>query len=287
MSDSAYIFDVDAGNFADIVVQNSQQVPVLVDFWAEWCGPCQSLMPLLAKLAEEFQGKFILAKVNSDQQQELAAQFGVRSLPTVMVFRHGEMVDQFMGALPESDIRKLLAKHIARESDAMLEKALEILAAGDVDTALQMMRDAAASDPENFTIHKTYARVLIETGNPDDAAAVLKALPADVRLEDDVKALEASLEFIDIASAHPDVKLLLANIEKDAADCESRYALAAHKLLHGDMDGAMEQLFEVMKRDRAFHDDAGHKGLLRVFELLGNQGELVSKYRKLMARVLF
>ena len=287
MSESTFIFDVDAGNFSDIVIQKSQQVPVLVDFWAEWCGPCQSLMPLLAKLAEEFQGKFILAKVNSDNNQELASQFGVRSLPTVMVFRHGEIVDQFMGALPEPEIRTLLAKHVARESDIMLEQALQTLAEGDIEGALQMMRDAATSDPDNFTIHKTYARVLIETGNPDDAAAVLKALPADVRMEEDVRALEASLEFIHVAQAHPDVKALQANIENDPADCESRYALAAHKLLHGDMDGAMEQLLEIMKRDRSFNDDAGHRGLLRVFELLGNEGELVSKYRKLMARVLF
>jgi len=287
MSDSPYVVDVDEASFAEAVIEKSKQIPVVVDFWAAWCGPCQALMPVLSKLAEEYDGKFILAKVNSDEQQPLAAQFGVRSLPTVKFFVNGDVVDEFMGALPESDIRGFIDKYVARESDSLLLKALDVLEQGDVETSLQMMRDAAAADPENYTIHKAYARVLIESGSPDDAKAVIEALPANIRLEDDVKALEASLEFIHIAQAHPDVQQLMNNIEADENDCESRYALSAHQLLHGNMQNALDQMLEIMKRDRSFNDDAGHKGLLRIFELLGNQGELVSHYRKQMARILF
>ncbi|HDK37520.1 MAG TPA: thioredoxin, partial [Thiolapillus brandeum] len=152
MDNSPYIVEITNDNYQTAVLEQSHKVPVLVDFWASWCQPCQMLMPVLANLAEQYQGKFILAKINTEEQQELAAQFGIRSIPTVKLFRNGDPVDEFAGALPESEIRKFLEKHISRESDAMVDQAEQLLLQGDLENALKLLQQAKQTDPENSNI---------------------------------------------------------------------------------------------------------------------------------------
>ena len=148
MAESPYIIDVTRENYAQ-VMKASFEVPVLIDFWASWCQPCQALMPVLAKLADEYQGKFVLGKLNTEEQQEIAAQFGIRSIPNVKLFRNGQPVDEFMGALPERAVREFLDRHIARESDVTVQEAREKLAAGDADAAIALLNQARAADPDN------------------------------------------------------------------------------------------------------------------------------------------
>ena len=140
MSESPFIIDLTLENFEQVVLRDSQQTPVLIDFWASWCQPCQILMPLLSKLAEEYQGKFILAKLNTEEQQEIAAQFGIRSIPTVKLFKDGAQVDEFAGALPENDIRTFLDKHIPRETNSVLAQAEHMMAMGNLQTHLNCSR---------------------------------------------------------------------------------------------------------------------------------------------------
>ncbi len=160
MSESPYIHNVDMQNFQNLVLEKSINKPVLVDFWADWCQPCQTIMPMLAKLAEEYAGKFELAKVNADQEQELAAHFGIKSLPTMKLFYQGKIVDERLGAVPESDIRAMLDKHIVSESDQFMQAAMMAYEQGQAEKALEMLNNALAKDPDNAELKVTIAQIV-------------------------------------------------------------------------------------------------------------------------------
>lgn len=285
MSDSPYIHDVTQETFADQVLQASKGVPVLVDFWADWCAPCHMLTPILSKLADEYQGQFIVCKVNSDEQQALAAQYGIRSLPTVKLFKNGQIVDEFMGVQPESAIRALLEQHIERESDKVRKVAAQALRAGDTPQALQLLQQAAAMDPGNARVKIDLARVLMLAGESERAEIILDDLKGDEREQPEVKALKAQLGFARIAAEEPDTAGLAQRVASEPENLTARYRLAAHRIVMGDFEGAMELLLEIMKRDRKFEHDAGRKGLLAVFDILGS-GELVNRYRSKMFNYL-
>ncbi|WP_126452842.1 tetratricopeptide repeat protein [Sulfuriflexus mobilis] len=286
MSD-AYIFDVEESNFQSIVVENSHKLPVLVDFWADWCQPCQSLIPILHKIAEDFAGQIILAKVNSDQQQALVQQYGVRSLPTVKLFVNGEVVDEFTGALPESDILARLDKYLQRESDAMMAAAVAEYEQGNIESAIAHMRQAAESDPNNTRVQVTYARVLLEHGQTDALTDFIENLSATMQALPDVVAIKAQLDIVGQLGEGVQVEDLLARIAANEKDSAAREQLSAVYVSRGDFAAALEQLLEIMKRDRAYNDDAGRKGLLRLFDMLGAENPLTAEYRRKMSSLLF
>jgi putative thioredoxin len=286
MSDSPYIIDVTQDNFAQVVLEGSREHPVLVDFWAAWCQPCQMLMPVLAKLAEEYGGRFVLAKVNSDEQQALASQFGVRSLPTVMIFRHGKPVDQFMGVQPESAIRALLDKHLPRASDAQRNAARDQLEAGDAEGALATLQAALNEDPDNQALKIDIARALMALGRADEAEEALKTLPMDLHQEEDVQRLEAQVQFARIAARGDELKALEAQVET-TEEPQTLHRVAAAKILSEDYETALSLLMKLMQKHRKYGDDAGHKGLLAAFELLGAQHPLVKEYRRKMVSLLY
>jgi putative thioredoxin len=272
--------------FAADVLDASNEVPVLVDFWAPWCGPCQNLMPVLEKLAQEYQGGFKLAKVNIDEQQQLAQQFGVRSVPTVKVVKDGQIVDEFMGAQPESSIRELLGKHVVRESDTLMTAALEKYDSGD-KSAIQEMINIINNDPANNNIRLQYVNVLLNEEQHDDARMILQSLPEDIREKPEVKSLLSRLEVMTMASEFGDLDTLIKTVEQEPNNCEARHNLSTVYIANGNFEAALEQLLEIMKRDRSFNEDAGRRDMLRVFEMLGNSGPLVSSYRKKMASLLY
>lgn len=286
MSHSPYIVEATQDNFDQLVLEHSRQVPVVVDFWADWCAPCKMLMPVLTALAEEYGGTFILAKVNTDEQQALAAQYGVRSLPTVKVYKDGGVVDEFMGAQPASTIRAILDRHIERESDRLREQAAIMLEQGDSDGALELLESTAQSDPGNPRVKIDLARTLLRRGEPEKAEIVLDDLRGEARDSSEVKRLKAQLSFARIASEEADLSKLERAVVADPDDLDTRYRLAAHYVLRGDFEAAMNQLLEIMRRDRSFRDDAARKGLLAVFEILGGRGELVNRYRSQMFNIL-
>jgi len=286
MNAPQYSFDVSAQTFQSQVIDASHQVPVLVDFWATWCGPCQSLMPVLEKLAAEYQGQFLLAKVEIDQQQELATHFGVRSVPTVKLVKNGQIVEEFTGAQPEGEIRALLDKHIERESDKQMQQAIALYEQGETDQALQQMQQIILDDDQNMQNRVRFAEVLIKEQRHDDARQLLNSLSMDIQMSPEVSALYSQLELAETLAGSDDIPTLEKRIADDPKDSEARYQLSARYAAEGRYEEAMQQLLEIVKRDRGYNDDAGRKGLLRMFELLGNQGELVSKYRRLLAQAL-
>lgn len=287
MADSQYSFDVTSENFSEVVLEKSKQVPVLVDFWATWCGPCQALMPVLAKLADEYQGKFILAKVNSDEQQELAAQFAVRSIPTVKIFRNGEVVDEFTGAQPESAIKEILGKYIERPIDKIRNQAIEAIQQGDMDTAVELMEKVVEEDPDNDHARLELVSLYMKTGNMEKAETAFNQIPIDKQMEGQGKRIRASLELNRVLQDAPDTRQLEETLEQDPGNLDATYKLGARKIQEQDYASALELFLSIVKKDRGFMDDIGRKSMLMVFELLGDDDDLTKTYRRKLAMYLY
>lgn len=286
MNSTPFVFDVTQSNFAALVLENSFNVPVLVDFWATWCQPCRMLTPILQRLAEDYQGAFLLAKVNSDQEQALAAQFGVRGLPTVKVFRNGQAVDELVGVQPEPVYREVIERYRAKPSDQLLARAEAAWQQGKRKQALGLLREAQALEPDNVQVKLALAELLLLDGDTGKAGEILHALPLEVCLEQPASGLLARLEFSEQAKGAPETAKLEKALQANPGDCALRRQLAARKVIEGDYDAALEQFLQIMRRDPRFDDEAGRKGLLAIFNLLGNDDPRVATYRRRMSVLL-
>ncbi len=286
MSESSFEFEANAQNFAELVLDKSHQVPVVVDFWAAWCAPCRSLMPLLAKLAEEYQGKFLLVKVNSDEQQELAAANGIRSLPTVRIFKFGKVVDEFMGAQPEGVLREIIDRHILRETDLLFTDAMAAQQAGDVERTVELLQKLVASDENHKDARVALARIYFEQQRFEEIEPLFRTLRIDLAEDPEIHELKARLQFAEITRDAPAAADLEATIAAEPDNNEARYRWGALKVLQGDYEAGLEQFIDIMRRDRGFRDDGARKAILGVFDILGGAGPLVNRYRAMMASAL-
>ena len=286
MTPSPHIADVSQQSFESLVLAKSREIPVLVDFWAAWCGPCKTLMPVLEKLAGEYGGKFFLAKVNSDVEQALAARYAVKSLPTVKLFKNGQPVDEFLGAQPEKTIRALLDRHIPRESDALVYNALRAARAGKLDDALAILQKAAETDPANDRAKLELARLYVFLGRADAAEATLASLSSESKESADAIGIRAQVEFARIVAGARPAGELMSAIAVNPKDSAARYELAAHLVLQREYAAALDQLLEIVRTDRKFRDDAGRKAMIAVFNLLGGSGDIVKQYRTKLSMAL-
>jgi putative thioredoxin len=288
---SQHAIDVSVIDFDEKVLAASRSVPVIVDFWAPWCQPCRILKPILEKLAAEYGRKFILAKVNSDENQELAMRYGVRGIPAVKAFVGGELVDEFTGALPEAQIREFIERLIPSPAEPLRREALALAATGDIAAARRKMAQAIELDPKNDSAYLDYVQLSLELGTPEalsEAAELLEAVADRVRDQDRAAALKARIEMAKAASG-VDVAALQARLERDANDHEARLQLANALALRQDYSAALEHLLEIVRRDRKWNDEAGRKGMLKLFTLLSAQpqyDDLVRKFRIALARTL-
>jgi putative thioredoxin len=286
MTEVSCIFDVNAAKFETRVVDQSHHIPVLVDFWASWCAPCQMLTPLLAKIVDEYQGAVLLAKVNTDVEKELAARYQVRSLPTVVLFKNGQIVDHFMGAQQESVIKRMIDPHIQRKSDAELERAATLLEAGNNLKAKSILTSALDKYPTDDRLKLKLAEVYLENKDLQQAKHILSEASLDAKNSDPYKILQSRIEFWDRDDTSVTLDDLVAQLTRQPDDLASRHKLAIRYVITGDLEKAMAEFLEIVKRDRSFQEDAGRKDLLRVFDMLGGKGELVNRYRALLARAL-
>jgi len=286
MSDSPFVVNVTAETFQQQVIENSFKQPVLADFWAEWCNPCQMLVPVLTKLAEEYRGAFVLAKINTDEQQELAAQAGVRSLPTVKLFVDGQVVNEFMGALPESEVRRFLEPYLKGPADEVIALAEQAFAEGREQEGLDLLNQALADNPDNGKLKIGIARVAAGRGDYDGAQALLDSLSAEDKESDAARELLAQLKVARQLEDIGDPDELQRRIEQNPDDLEAMLKLSHYLTAQAQYEPAMELLLKIMQKDRQFEDDAGRQGLLNLFEILGNEHPLTKTYRRRMFTLL-
>ena len=263
-----------------LVVERSSEVTVVVDYWAEWCGPCQMLMPVLKKLVEEYDGKFVLAKVDTDDQRELAKTHGIRSLPTMHVYRHGEMVEEILAAQSEATLRIMLDRYIERPSDRIRVEARALFQQGKPADALSLLASAIQDEPDNHQLALDYAELCMRCGELDRADTTIAALPRDVRDETEPSRLRKLLDFSMTAKAAPDITTLEASIASEPGNMQARYQLGARYVLDDRYEEALETFMQLFERDRSFQEDAARKSLLAIFDLLNNEGDLVTRYRR-------
>jgi len=281
-----FIVNIDESNAAQLLIDESHKRPVVVDFWADWCEPCKVLMPLLEKIANEYKGAFLLAKVNADQQQMITQQFGVRSLPTVMVMQNGQPVDGFAGAVPEGQVRQMLEKYLPKPWDGLLEMAREAMESGDFARALTPLRQAWEDSGRQLDITLSYARCLIETLRLDEAEAVL----AQVRLADQdalYEQLQAQLQIKREAAKSPEIEALEEKLAQDPDNLDVRHQLAVQFTNAGHFRDAMEQLVHILQRDLNHGDGATKKLLLDTIASLGKGDPLAAEYQRKLYSLLY
>ena len=286
MNDSPYIHTVTRDSFQTQVIEASHTVPVLVDFWADWCGPCHMQMPVLVNLVDEYAGKFLLAKVNTETERDLAQEHGIRSLPTMRLYRDGQVVEEILGAQTESTLRVLLDPYIERDSDKLRLAALEAHQQGRTEEAITMLRTAQEADPENNRVQFSLIGLYLDAGRPGEAESLLEALPWAVQEEADARKLRALLDFARIAEDAAPIEELEQQRENQPGDSQTRYRLAARYVLTDRLQEAMDELLTIIRNDRSFGDDAARKGLLAVFELLDEEDELVATYRRKLSSAM-
>lgn len=283
---SAFSIDVTEADFEQQVIAASMQMPVVVDLWAEWCGPCRMLKPILEKLAEEYQGRFRLAKVDSDQNQDIARQFAVRGIPTVIGIVNGREVARFTGAQPESSVREFLDKLMPSPAEPLVQQAAAALSGGDVTHALHHLQEALTLDPAHLEARLAASEILLGTGRLQDAQVMLDGLPADKHGDERVSALAARIDFALKTKDSPDPGVLQQRVQSNPADLEARLQLAILLSAREEYETALQHLLSIVQQDRHFQDDIGRKTMLEVFQLLGGGHELVSRYRRLLAQAL-
>ena len=286
MTDSPYIFDVTQVDLEEKVLQASMQQPVLVDFWAPWCGPCKQLTPIIEKVVAAQKGKVLLAKINTDEQPQLAGAFGVKSLPTVMLIRNGQPIDGFMGVQPESTINAWLAPHLEGIEAAEELGIEEVTEALSPQESLAAARDAISAEPEKAELRLDLIQALLAVGDSAEAERELDALPANLATHDSAVRARSQLEFAKALKDAPGEAALLQRLSTKADDHLARYQLGARKLISGDAEAALEAFIEIMRRDRGYENDLGRKSLIAAFALI-DDADLISRTRKRMAAMIF
>ena len=287
MSDLPHVFDATTETFETEVLQKSLQTPVLVDFWATWCGPCKTLGPMLEKLAGEYHGAFELAKVDVDKEQQIAAAFQIRSVPTVFLVKGGQIVDGFPGAVPEGQLREFLTQHGVVPLEAAPEEA-ETVDAPPLDPQAQVdvLRAAIAAEPDKEELKLDLALALLQTGATAEATALIDALPANLSTDDRAVRARARLEFASALQQAPSAEVLDARIAANGDDLQARHLRGVQLLLSGEDAAALEQFLDMLRRDRTYDEGRPRKLLIDAFKVIEDE-DLVGQYRRRMASILF
>jgi putative thioredoxin len=264
------MIDVTMANFEQEVIAASLSQPVLVDFWAPWCGPCKALGPILEKLETAYAGAFKLVKINSDEEQQLAGAFGIRSIPTVILLKDGQPVDGFMGALPEGQVREFLDKHVQPMAAAEEEEpALEQEPVAEAPHAqLERLQHAVATDPGNDDARFDYVKALLAAGRDEDARRAFEPMAGKVSLSRKADALARWLDAIAFAKSHPNPADEDAKIAANRRDFQARYDRARLLMAEGRWTAAMDELLEILMRDKAWNEDLARKSYIAILEII-------------------
>lgn len=284
---ASHSLDVGLATFDEHVIAESHRRPVLVDFWAAWCGPCRVLKPVLEQLATEYAGRFLLAKVDTEAEPQLAAQFGIRGIPLVKAFVDGVQVDEFSGALPPAQVRAFIERLLPSEADLLRQRAVARAAGGDAEGAIEDLQRALDLDPRLERARIDLIGLLLDANRLDDAHALAARLQPLTPRESWAAPVLARLALQPSTGA--DLGALESRLQANADDHEARLALARQRVAAGHYEAALEHLLELVGRNRRFEDDAGRRTMISIFDLLAAEpahAELVSRYRRALARAL-
>jgi putative thioredoxin len=291
-----FVKDTNTEQFMADVIDASAQTPIIVDFWAPWCGPCKQLGPALEKAVREAKGAVRMVKVNIDENQELAAQMRIQSIPAVYAFYQGRPVDGFVGALPESQIKSFVQRLVQAAGGAAgpspveqaLEQAKAAFEAGDTGTASALFGQVLAHDSENAPAAAGLARCYLQAGDVEMAKQVLDRVPADQAGNADVQAARTTLELAEQASAASGASAELAErLQQNPNDHQARYDLAVALYAQGEQETAVDELLELFRRDRNWNDQAARKQLVKLFEALGPTDPLTLSGRRRLSSLMF
>ncbi len=274
------IFDATIENFQSQVMQASNDVPVLVDVWSERSEPCKQLMPVLEKLASDYQGRFRLARVNADQQQDLVASLGVRSLPTVILVKNGQAADGFNSALPESEIRAILDKHVAPPEADPYEEAHTLWEAGDPEGALAILTELNRKSPDDLKVLIDLAQLKAELGDLETAEQIFDSLPPEEKLQTQARQLAARLKFMKQAGELTPVEELEKTLAADPENPAALHQLALQHVLRENNAEAMDLLIRLIRADAGYKDGIAKTTLIELFDKLGNNNPDVRTYRR-------
>lgn len=289
----ALVKESNTAGFAKDVIEVSMQVPVIVDFWAPWCGPCKTLGPALEKLVAQAKGAVRMVKINVDQNQELAAQLRIQSIPTVYAFKGGRPIDGFVGALSESQLKQFIERLSGgvapgADIDEALAQAREMMAQGDAGTAAAIYQDILAEDPQHTGALAGLIRAAIALGDTAGAKQVLDGLPAELARHADLAAARSALEVAEQAStAAGSTAELRRRLATDPADHQARFDLALAYFAAGEREAAVDELLEVVRRDRGWNEDAARKQLVKFFDAFGPTDPLTVSARRRLSSLLF
>lgn len=280
------VIEIDQNNAQEYLIDESFKRPVVVDFWADWCAPCKQLMPLLEKLTDEYAGAFLLAKINADEQQGISQQLGVRSLPTVMVFKDGQPVDGFAGAQPETAVREMLQKHLPSPWDAKIAEATELLDQGNIADAVALLRSAWEESNKLLDVTLAYAGALVEGSRLDDAEEVL----SEVRLVDREavhEQLMAQIELKREAGKSPEIEALERELVADEANHATRVKLAVQLSAASHFRDALEHLLVVLRSDRDWNNGEAKRMYLDTIATIGKGDPLAAEYQRKLFSILY
>lgn len=284
---SSNVVDLTMENFHEVLAQESQQRLIVIDFWAEWCAPCKALGPVLEKLADEYQGAFLLAKVNADEQPEITGQFGVRNLPMVALFKDGQPVDGFAGALPESEVRAYLDKHLPKPWDLLHDQAKELMAENQFAEALAPAMEANNQSGARADIALTLATVLLNLKRLEECAQILDAMSMADQMSEEYKSLKAQLDLAEQASTTPEIQELLGKLGQDPDNLDLKYDLAIAQNAVGKVNDALELLMEILRKDLGFKNNEARKSMVEIIQSLGTGDPLAARYQRKLYTLLY
>jgi putative thioredoxin len=280
-----YIIDTTSAAFARDVIETSKQVPVVVDFWAPWCAPCRALKPVLEKLALEYQGRFRLVKLNTDEHPDIAGQYGVRGIPNVKAFVDGNVANEFTGALPEARVRAFIESLIPSPAQQLQRVARDDVWAGRFAAAEERLREALALDARLNPAWVDLAELLLARQAIDEAAEALEHVDAADR-DERAERLAARIDIALKSRALPDVAALAAQVEADPGDPEARLRLAERLAAEGRYQAGLEAYLEVVRTAGGDARERARRGMLEVFSVATDDPDLVSRFRRQLAAAL-
>ena len=281
---SAWTFDATDDDFETSVLERSHESPVVVDFWAPWCGPCRVLGPVLERLADEHQGKFLVAKVNVDENPGLASTFRVQGIPAVKIFKDGELATEFTGALPEEGVREILSKVVPSPLDTMAAEGERMAQLGETDAARSMLEAVLEEVPNHSRALLGMGRLLMDADS-QKAATFLDRISIGTPERKEADLLIARNELSQ--NNGEDIQVLRERVAADPGDMQARLSLAKSLAAAGDYEAALDEFLVVLGKDRSLADDGARKSMIQIFDILGAGNEMVDRYRSEMAKILF